>query len=127
MAPVDPNREGSQRALIVATDQEDAGLLAFQLKRGGYTTMVVGTESDALGALAWGTPELVVVELGGVGLDAMHLIVSLGGQRCSAFVIASRRPTADEELTLLRLGVREIFHRPVDHRGVAERMQQAEP
>ena len=127
MPPSDPRQEGARRALIVATEQEDAGLLAFQLKKLGLTTMVVANESDALGALAWGTPDIIVIELGSPNVDALHLMVSLGGQRCAAFVIASRAPTADEELTLLRLGVLKLYHRPLDHQSVAERMANAEP
>ena len=78
MPPSDPRQEGTRRALIVATEQEDAGLLAFQLKKLGLTTMVVTNESDALGALAWGTPDIIVVELGGPDVDALCVAADSG-------------------------------------------------
>ncbi|MEC9072096.1 MAG: hypothetical protein VX938_06945, partial [Myxococcota bacterium] len=130
MAETEGANTSGRRALIVDHDREDAGMLGFHLKRQGLPTMVVTSQNEAWDAMSWGTPDVVVVELGHPNVDALEFAVALSGKMsgkmAALFVVAERAPTADEELTLLRLGVREIFLKPLDHRAVSQKMANAD-
>ncbi len=117
----------AQRILIIEEDRVEAGIIAFHLRRAGYKPLLVSSSEEAADAVAWGTPDAVVAELGGTGINGLNFAASLVGNKL-VFVLISDRPlTADEQLKALRLRVHHLVQKPVDPGLLVERLGRTTP
>jgi len=117
----------AQRVLIVEEDRVEAGIIAFHLRRAGYKPLLVSSSDEATDAVAWGTPNAVVAELGGTGIDGLTFAGSLAGSSL-VFVLVADRPLAPgEELEVLRLGLHHVVQKPIDPDALVDRLRRSTP
>ena len=112
----------SSRVLVVEEDRVEGGMLAFHLRREGLAVMLASSGDEAIDALAWATPDAVLVEAHGRELDGFAVLRALGEASVRVFLLADGPLELDEDLEALRLGVSDIFTKPVDATVVARRV-----
>jgi DNA-binding response OmpR family regulator len=115
------------RVLIVQEDRVGAGVLAFMLRRAGCTTLLATNNEEARHAAGWGTPEVILSDATGAGLDGLGFAEELEGHTLRFFLCCDRSPTAEEELEAMRVGVADHLLKPVDAGTVLDRIQRRSP
>lgn len=89
------------RVLVVEDDPAAAELLTLVLQRAGHEVSVVGTGSEAMGAVERGA-QVVLLDLGLPDVDGLHLCRELGRARpgLPVIVVSARSSEADIVLAL---------------------------
>jgi|GEM_PF-1829449 len=110
------------RVLVVEEDRVEGGMLAFHLRREGLVVMLAGSGDEAIDALAWAPPDAIMVEAHGRELDGFEVIRALGDTPVRVFLLSDGLLDLEDELEALRLGVTDVFSKPVDPALVARRV-----
>lgn len=117
----------SLRVLIVEEDRVEGGMLAFHLRREDLVVMLAAGADEAIDALAWAPPDALLVEARGHELDGFAVVSSLGDAPVRVFLMADGPLELDDELEALRLGVSDVFTKPLDPSVVARRIRERPP
>lgn len=117
----------AQRVLIIEEDRVEAGIVAFHLRRAGYKPLLVSSSDEATDAVAWGTPDAVVAELGGTGINGLEFANSLAGSSLVFLLVADRVLTGEEQLAALRLGLHHVLQKPIDPDALVDRLRRSSP
>lgn len=110
------------RVLVVEEDRVEGGMLAFHLRREGLVVMLAASGDEAIDALAWAPPDAIMVEAHGRELDGFDVIRALGDMQIRVFLLADGPLDLEDDLEALRLGVMDVFTKPVDPALVARRV-----
>ena len=110
------------RVLVVEEDRVEGGMLAFHLRREGLVVMLAASGDEAIDALAWAPPDALMVEAHGRELDGFEVIRALGDAAVRVFLLADGPLDLEDDLEALRLGVSDVFTKPVDPAVVARRV-----
>jgi len=109
--------------LILDEDRVEGGMLAFHLRREGLVVMLMTSPDEAIDAIAWAAPDVLLVELTGRGFDGRAFLRSLGEMELDVFAVVDRPLDADAELEALRLGVVDVLTKPLDAQALARRLR----
>ncbi|TNF31539.1 MAG: response regulator, partial [Deltaproteobacteria bacterium] len=110
------------RVLLVEEDRVEGGMLAFHLRREGLVVMLAGSGDEAIDALSWAPPDAIMIEAHGRELDGFEVIRALGETPLRVFLLADGLLELEDDLEALRLGVTDVFTKPVDPALVARRV-----
>ncbi|MFO0746836.1 MAG: DUF4388 domain-containing protein [Myxococcota bacterium] len=102
-------------------------MLAFHLRREGLVVMLMTSPDEAIDAIAWAAPDVLLVELTGRGFDGTGFLRSLGELPVDLFGVVSRPLDAEGELEALRYGVVDILTKPLDAQALARRLRSRPP
>jgi len=117
--------EQTQRVLIVEQDRVEAGILAFHLRHSGFKPLLVPNDEEARDAASWAAPHAIVCELKGDRIDGLRFARDLRGAATSFFLVTDRALTAEEDLEALRLGVTQVFTKPVEPAHLTAALQRS--
>lgn len=98
--------------LIVDDERQIQLLLKVSLEAAGYRTIVAGTARAALAALASGTPDLVVLDLGLPDLDGKAVIGRVRQDSDVPIIVLSARDAEAEKIDALDLGADDFVEKP---------------
>jgi CheY-like chemotaxis protein len=112
------------RVLLVDEDRIEGGLLAFHLRREGCIVMLMDGVEEASDAMAWASPDVVVVDVSARGFETRSLLERLAEDDVDTFATIESQPTLEVELDHLRLGVLETLVKPLDPRALARRIHE---
>ncbi|MCC6621972.1 MAG: DUF4388 domain-containing protein [Deltaproteobacteria bacterium] len=115
------------RLLILDEDRVEGGMLAFHLRREGLVVMLMTSPDEAIDAIAWAAPDVLLVELTGRGFDGPAFLRSLGELDIDVFAVVDRPLDAPSELEALRHGVVDILTKPLDAQALARRLRGRAP
>lgn len=102
------------RVLLVEDDQGIATQLVRGLVRGGYRVDHVVTGREAL---AWGEPDVVLLDLGLPDTDGVQVCRRLRGQSAAAIIVITARGEESERVLALDAGADDYLVKPF---GLAE-------
>ena len=117
----------SVRVLILDEDRVEGGMLAFHLRREGLVVMLMTSVEEASDAIAWSAPDVCLVEVTGRGFDGHELVARLAKMPIDVFAFADRPLELEDELEALRLGVIDIFRKPLDPATLTRRLLNRPP
>jgi CheY-like chemotaxis protein len=116
-----------QKVIIVEEDPVEAGILEFYLARAGVKAITVSTSNEALQHVDPASSYGILTEAHGEAIDWQELAEATLGYP-SIFMILSDSPLSkDEEFRALRMGIADIFVKPVDPKTVVERLRLRHP
>ncbi len=111
------------RVLLLDEDRVEGGMLAFHLRRDGCIVMLMGSPEEAIDAIDWAAPDVVVLDVSR-GLSAVETLLSRLDEEGIDVLAMSERPLSGAaELALLRLGVLDTLVKPVDPGTLARRIE----
>jgi len=119
----DPAGTAPLRVLVVEEDRVEGGMLAFHLRREELIVMLMASEDEVLDAMAWAPPDAILVEARGRELDGLALVRGLSNAPIGVFLMADGPLGLEEDLEALRLGVADVFTKPLDPAVVAKRIR----
>lgn len=112
----------SVRVLILDEDRVEGGMLAFHLRREGLVVMLMTSVEEATDAIAWSAPDVVLVEVTGRGFDGHEFLTQLAPLPIDVFAVADRPLDLEDDLEALRLGVIDVFMKPLDPATLTRRL-----
>jgi Tfp pilus assembly protein PilF/CheY-like chemotaxis protein len=116
-----------QKVIIIEEDPVEAGILEFYLGRAGVEAVTVSTSNEALQHVDPVRPYGILTEAHGDAIDWQELAEATLGYP-SIFMILSDSPLSkEEEFRALRMGIADIFVKPVDPKTVVERLRLRHP
>lgn len=115
--------EQTQRVLIVEQDRVEAGILAFHLRHAGFKPLLVSNDEEARDAASWAAPHAIICELGGERIDGLQFARDLRGTATTFFLVTDRALSASEDLDALRLGVAQVFTKPLEPEHLTAALQ----
>lgn len=113
-----------KRVLLVDDEPEIVDVLRAYLERDGLSVETCGTVADALGALARGTPNILVLDVtlpDGTGLDVLRAAAA-PGSRIPTIMLTARSDEADR-IVGLELGADDYVTKPFSPREVVARVR----
>jgi hypothetical protein len=111
------------RVLLLDEDRVEGGMLAFHLRRDGCIVMLMGSPEEAIDAIDWAAPDVVVLDVSR-GLGAVEtLLTRLDEEGIDVLAMSERPLSGAAELLLLRLGVLDTLLKPVDPGALARRIE----
>ena len=125
---MDAGSNHERRALVADEDRVRAGLIALHLRRAGVVTVVADSASAARDAVSWGTPDALVVALGGAAMDGLELAQDLAGSTTALFFVAGAGgPSLEEELEAWRVGAQGFLPEPITAAALRSALEGARP
>lgn len=113
--------ETSAHILVVEDEDEIAALLARYFKAQGYTVSTAGSGAAARQAMAAGSIDLVLLDLGLPGEDGLALMRSLRESSNVAVIVVTGRGDAVDRIVGLEIGADDYVTKPFDLRELAAR------
>lgn len=111
------------RALVCLGDPHDSATLAADLRGMDMAVVVSASARDARDAMAFGTPDVVVVEVADgdepVAIEVLRSAMSAGALALAVVPMSALGSGSD---ALWAAGLREVFHRPLDVPALAARI-----
>lgn len=98
-------------------------MLAFHLRREGLVVMLMSSPDEALDAIAWAAPDVLLVELTGRGFDGTTFLRNMGELPVDVFAVVDRPLDAEAELEALRYGVVDVLTKPLDAQALSRRLR----
>lgn len=122
----DHSSDRPNRTILVADDDPDIRrLVAFTLRRRGYTVLEAATGDDALALIRQGRPDLAVLDVmmpGRTGLDVARALESDRATAAIPVLLLSARGQAGEIADGLATGARAYVVKPFSPPELAERI-----
>jgi DNA-binding response OmpR family regulator len=112
--PAPPSEEGSTSVLIVEDDESIAAQLVRGLSRGGYHVDHVMTGRDAL---AWGKPDVVLLDLELPDIDGVQVCRKLRERLDAAIIVVTAHGEEPDRVMALDAGADDYLVKPF---GLAE-------
>jgi two-component system alkaline phosphatase synthesis response regulator PhoP len=94
----------SGAVLVVEDDRELRELVRRYLERAGHTVHTTGSGAEALGLLATGGIDLVVLDLGLPDVDGLEVLAAAREQREIPVVVLTARSQVEDRIDGLRRG-----------------------
>jgi two-component system KDP operon response regulator KdpE len=105
--------KSSARILVIEDEAAIRRLICRALERNGYSTLEAGEATEALSALATGSPDLALLDLGLPDRDGMALLPRLKENGTAVLVLTARGESADK-VAALDAGADDYVTKPFD-------------
>ncbi|MCX7803958.1 MAG: sigma-54 dependent transcriptional regulator [Planctomycetota bacterium] len=116
----------SRKILIVEDDAALAELLAFQLRREGYDTAVVGTGEQALALVAASPPDLVLLDIMLPGTDGVAVLSEIAASHPDLpVVMMTAAGTIDLAVSCMKKGAYDFLAKPFEFERLRAIVQNA--
>jgi two-component system alkaline phosphatase synthesis response regulator PhoP len=98
--------------LVVEDDRELREVARRYLERAGHAVRTTGSGAEALGALAGGAVELVVLDLGLPDIDGLEVFTAARDGRAVPVVVLTARSQVEDRIDGLRRGAHDYVTKP---------------
>lgn len=111
------------KILLVDDERELVELLAFALRRAGYTVLAAYDRPTALKLLASSAPELVVLDVNLGDADGFEVLREIRRRSDIPVIMLTGRNSEDDKVLGLQLGADDYVTKPFGHRELVARIQ----
>src|SRR5579862_6584403 len=111
------------RILVVDDERELVELLAFALRRAGYTVLAAHDRPTAMKLLAGETPDLAVLDVNLGDADGFELLREIRQRSDMPVIMLSGRNSEDDKVRGFQLGADDYVTKPFGHRELLARIQ----
>jgi two-component system alkaline phosphatase synthesis response regulator PhoP len=113
----------SSAVLVVEDDRELRELVRRYLERAGHAVHTTGSGAEALGVLATGGVELVVLDLGLPDVDGLEVLAAARAEREIPVVVLTARSQVEDRIDGLRRGADDYVTKPFSPTELVLRVQ----